>query len=85
VISVSETTITEVQADPPTVTLAPSRKPVPVRVISVPPDASPLEGLTESIVGAGSDVPPLVEPLVDPDVEPVVDPSVVPSHLTDPL
>ena len=49
-----ETTLTEVQAEPPTVTPAPARKPVPVIVIAVPPLVRPLVGLTELSVGAGS-------------------------------
>jgi hypothetical protein len=40
------TTTTLVAADPPKVTDAPVRKPVPVRVTGVPPEARPKAGLT---------------------------------------
>ena len=46
-------TVTPVQGFPSTVILAPERKPVPVRVIPVPPTVYPELGETEEIVGAG--------------------------------
>ena len=53
VIDVAETTVTLVQADPPTVTAEPLAKFVPVIVIAVPPAVDPDVGLTEVTVGAG--------------------------------
>jgi hypothetical protein len=45
-------TVTAVQALPPTVTVVlPATKPVPVSVISVPPEGEPADGLTEASVG----------------------------------
>jgi hypothetical protein len=52
VIDVAETTVTLVQAEPPTVTVAPLTKFVPVIVIAVPPAVEPDVGLTEVTVGA---------------------------------
>ena len=46
-------TITPVAAVPPTVTVAPEAKPVPVIVISVPPAVGPEVGDTVVTVGAG--------------------------------
>ena len=51
VIDVAETTVTDVQALPPTVTAAPAAKPVPVIVIAVPPAIGPEDGETEATVG----------------------------------
>jgi hypothetical protein len=53
VIEVSETTTTEVQAEPPTVTVAPAAKFAPVIVIAVPPVVRPVFGETEIRVGTG--------------------------------
>ena len=52
VIDVAETTVTDVQALPPTVTAAPDTKFVPVIVIGVPPAVEPLVGEIDPIVGA---------------------------------
>ena len=52
VIDVAETTTTLVQALPPTVTVAPDTKFVPVIVIGVPPAVEPLVGEIDPIVGA---------------------------------
>ena len=52
VIDVAETTETLVQAMPPTVTVAPETKFVPVIVIDVPPAVEPLVGEIDPIVGA---------------------------------
>ena len=52
VIDVAETTVTDVQALPPTVTVAPAAKFVPVMVIAVPPAVDPLVGEIDPIVGA---------------------------------
>ena len=54
VMDVSLTTTTLVAATPPTVTLDPPIKFVPVIVIAVPPVMSPTFGLTEEIVGAAT-------------------------------
>ena len=54
VIDVSLTTTTLVAATPPTVTLDPPIKFVPVIVIAVPPVVSPTFGLTDEIVGAAT-------------------------------
>jgi len=61
VIEVAETTLTPVHVEPPTVTVAPVTKPVPVIVINVPPARGPLEGATEltfslTAAFAGADV-----------------------------
>ena len=53
VIDVDDTTDTDVHAAPPTVTVAPAKKPVPVIVSWVPPATGPEEDDTEVIVGAG--------------------------------
>jgi hypothetical protein len=53
VIDVADTTTTFVHAAPPTFTVAPPTKFVPVIVIAVPPVVEPDVGLTEVIVGAG--------------------------------
>ena len=50
---VEETTLGEVQATPPTVTVAPLTKPVPVIVIALPPNVLPPVGETLVTVGAG--------------------------------
>jgi hypothetical protein len=42
------------KAEPPSVTVAPFWKPVPVMVIAVPPAAAPVAGTTCVIVGAGA-------------------------------
>ena len=52
VIDVAETTVTDVQALPPTVTVAPAAKFVPVMVIAVPPAVLPEVGEIEPMVGA---------------------------------
>jgi len=52
VIDVAETTVTDVQALPPTVTVAPAAKFVPVIVIAVPPAVLPEVGEIEPMVGA---------------------------------
>ena len=61
VIDVAETTVNEVQAAPPTVTVASESKLSPVIVITVPPPMFPLVGLTDVNVGvvalAGPAVP----------------------------
>ena len=54
VICVDETTTTLLAAEPPTETVAPVRKFVPVMVILVPPAATPDVGDTLEIVGAGA-------------------------------
>jgi hypothetical protein len=48
---VEETTVGEAQANPPTLTVAPLRKPVPVIVIDVLPVVVPVSGETELTVG----------------------------------
>ena len=53
VIEVAETTITLVHAEPPTVTVEPLAKFVPVIVIDVPPAVEPDVGDTAVTVGAG--------------------------------
>jgi hypothetical protein len=53
VIDVSETTSTLVQALPPTVTVAPISKLLPVIVMAVPPALVPLIGEIRVIVGDG--------------------------------
>ena len=60
VIDVAETTVTDVQALPPTVTAAPCAKPVPVMVIAVPPAVLPEDGEIEPMVGEEIDEPPAV-------------------------
>ena len=57
VIDVAETTVTDVQALPPTVTAAPAAKPVPVMVIAVPPAVEPELGEIDPIVGEEIDPP----------------------------
>lgn len=52
--AVAEMNVTEVQARPPTATVAPDTNPVPVIVIKVPPIAGPEVGDTETNVGAGT-------------------------------
>ena len=47
-----EMNVTDVHADPPTVTVAPDTNPVPLTVIDVPPAAGPDDGLTDDTVGA---------------------------------
>ena len=51
VIDVAETTLTPVHAAPPTVTVAPAAKPVPVIVIDAPPAVEPEAGDTAVTVG----------------------------------
>ena len=51
VIRVADATVTFVQAAPPTVTVAPAAKFVPVNVIAVPPVVEPDVGLTDVTVG----------------------------------
>jgi len=53
VIDVLLTTFTAVAAVPPTLTVAPARKPVPVMVTPVPPLAGPEFGVIALTVGAG--------------------------------
>ena len=57
VIDVAETTTTLVQALPPTLTVAPAAKFVPVIVIDVPPAVLPDDGEIEVIVGVEIGVP----------------------------
>ena len=52
VIEVAETNVTDVQALPPTVTVAPGAKFVPVIVIDVPPAVLPEVGAIDVMVGA---------------------------------
>ena len=52
VIDVAETTVTDVQALPSTVTVAPCAKFVPVMVIAVPPAVLPEVGAIDVMVGA---------------------------------
>ena len=53
VIDVLLVTFTPVAAVPPRLTLAPARKPAPVRVTEVPPFVVPVLGVIEASVGAG--------------------------------
>ena len=53
---VEPTTFTVVQFDPPTLTVAPVTKFVPVIVMLVPPEPDPLTGLTVVTVGDGGAV-----------------------------
>ena len=53
VIEVPLTTVTVLAAVPPTVTVAPDRKPVPVMVTAVPPLTDPELGEIAVTVGAG--------------------------------
>jgi hypothetical protein len=62
VIDVALTTFTPVAAVPPSFTVAPVRKPVPVIVTEVPPATDPVVGEIEITVGAGL---PYVYPLVN--------------------
>ena len=57
VIEVALTTTTLVAASPPTFTVAPAIKLVPVMVIGVPPLEEPDAGLTVVIVGAAGMLP----------------------------
>ena len=50
-ISLALTKFTLVQADPPTVTVTPDTKLPPLMVIVVPPEAGPLMGAMEEMVG----------------------------------
>ena len=54
VMEVALTNVTEVAATPPTVTVAPEAKSVPVIVIVVPPAEGPSAGETPVTVGAGA-------------------------------
>ena len=54
VIEVALTTTTLVAETPATVTVAPAAKPVPVMVITVPPEAGPVVGVALVTVGAAS-------------------------------
>ena len=54
VMVVVEVTLSDVASTPPTVTLVPATKFVPVIVIDVPPRVEPLVGVTAVIVGAGA-------------------------------
>jgi hypothetical protein len=54
VIDVALTTTTPVAGDPPTSTVAPPAKFVPLIVIAVPPSVEPLVGLTPVTAGAGT-------------------------------
>ena len=51
VIFVAETTVTDVQGVPPTLTVAPAKNPVPVIDIAVPPAVEPFAGETLVTVG----------------------------------
>ena len=53
VIDVLLTTFTFVADVPPSMTVAPARKPVPAIVTAVPPFTVPVLGVIELIVGAG--------------------------------
>ena len=53
VIEVLFTTVTPVAAVPPSFTVAPARKPVPVIVTAVPPLLFPKLGVIDVTVGAG--------------------------------
>jgi hypothetical protein len=55
VIDVAETTTMLVHAVPPTVTVTPAAKPVPVIVIGVPPAVLPVDGEMPVTVGAEID------------------------------
>src|SRR5438309_2383137 len=55
---VALTTTTVVAAAPPTVTVAPATKPVPVRVTAVPPAVGPLLGAIDISVGGATYVNP---------------------------
>ena len=57
VIDVAETTVTLVQAEPPTVTVEPLPKFVPVIVIDVPPAVEPDVGFNAVTVGTGAGLP----------------------------
>jgi hypothetical protein len=59
VIEVLLATVTEVADVPPTFTVAPERKPVPVMVTDVPPEVLPDVGEIELTVGAGFEAEPL--------------------------
>ena len=73
-IDIADTTVTFVHETPPTVTVAPARKFVPVMVIDVPPALVPEEAETLDTVGAVASalmlppgevpLPEFVEPLV---------------------
>jgi len=52
VSEVAECTVTSVAACPPTSTVAPGTKPVPVTVTTVPPSGGPPLGATAVTVGA---------------------------------
>ena len=52
-IDVLLTTVTLVAAKPPTLTVAPAAKSVPVIVTGVPPAVEPVPGATPPTVGAG--------------------------------
>ena len=54
VSDVADPNTTDVQAAPPTVTVAPDTKPVPATVTAVPPAADPDDGVTEATVGAAA-------------------------------
>ena len=53
-IEVALTTLTEEQAFPPTVTVAPATKFAPVKTRGVPPEAGPVAGSTVVNEGAGT-------------------------------
>jgi hypothetical protein len=55
VIDVLLTTVAAVAAVPPSITVAPAKKPVPVIVTAVPPLAVPVLGVIEVTVGAGAE------------------------------
>ena len=57
VIDVAETTLTLVHAEPPTVTVEPLAKFVPVIVIAVPPAVEPDVGDTAVTAGTGAGLP----------------------------
>jgi hypothetical protein len=56
VSDVADPKATDVHAVPPTVTVTPDTKPVPVTVTEVPPAVEPADGDTEATVGASADV-----------------------------
>ena len=53
-IDEADATLTPVHALPPTVTVAPAWKPVPVIVIDVPPAVGPLSGLMAAVIVGGA-------------------------------
>jgi hypothetical protein len=71
VIEVLVTSVTPVAAVPPSFTVAPARKPVPVTVTAVPPLMFPELGVLEVTVGAGSEEGFVESGLTVPPPQPV--------------